>query len=268
MKKVVLALCLLLIISFPALSGSQNMSQRLHSELQNYQSYLVPLPQAKEIHGRGAVFLDIRSAASYGKGHIPNALNIPATDLPQAILEKPGILPKKQPVYIICCAQDRNAMYALLPLRMAGYDAYAVTGGGTDAWIHLKWPAEGGSAKSPEAKYNTKLSDSETVALAAINPAYHMMKAGRSYAMARTGLEKYLSEGNDLFVVEIASETVAPFPYAKQRTALSDLPLASWLQNLSKNQTVYLVGEDDKELTLGMVSLRMLGYDAVFAVKK
>ena len=33
-----------------------------------------------------------------------------------------------------------------------------------------------------------------------------------------------------------------------------------------QERKIYLVGEDDKELAIGLMSLRMMGYDAVMAV--
>jgi rhodanese-related sulfurtransferase len=268
MRKIILCSCLFLLVLLPVSAAPSNLPQKLQAELQNYQQYLVPLPQAKEIHGRGAIFIDIRSAALYQKGHVPGALHMPITDLPQLLLERPGVLPKGQPVYVICCAKDRNAMYALLPLRMAGYDAYAVTGGGTDAWMHLEWPIEQGTAKPLETRYKTKLTSDGSASLMAINPSYHMMKAGRSYAIERGGLEQAARDNKSIFVVEIGETRNSLFAYAQQYSALVRLPLASWLADFPKNQTVYLVGADDKQLALGMVSLRMLGYDAVFAVER
>lgn len=74
-------------------------------------------------------------------------------DLPQTILENPGVFPKGQPIYVICCAQDRNSLFATLPLRIAGYEAYNVTGGGVDAWIYLGFPIEEGAGTTRELGY-------------------------------------------------------------------------------------------------------------------
>ena len=56
--------------------------------------------------------------------------------------------------------------------------------------------------------------------------------------------------------------------YLTQQISLADLPVAPWLKEISKEQSIYLVGDDDKELVLALVALRMLGYDAIAAVEK
>ncbi len=81
----------------------------------------IELPRALEAQKSGAIFVDIRSLAPYEQSHVLGAIHLPLTDLAQTLLEHPGALPKDQPIYVICCAKDRNAMLAVLPLRMAGY---------------------------------------------------------------------------------------------------------------------------------------------------
>lgn len=97
-----------------------------------------------------------------------------------------------------------------------------------------------------------------------------MMKAGRSYLISREELEAIINQGTELFVVEVVSEKQigVSSSYIKEAISLSDLPTAKWLENYSKKETIYLVGNNDKELVLGIVTLRMLGYDAIAAVWK
>ena len=56
--------------------------------------------------------------------------------------------------------------------------------------------------------------------------------------------------------------------YVTQQTDLSDLPMAPWLKDYPKEQPIYLIGKDDKELVLAVVALCMLGYNAMAAVEK
>ena len=97
-----------------------------------------------------------------------------------------------------------------------------------------------------------------------------MMKAGRSYVYNRKGIEKLFEEGKEAFVVEIVKnkEDKATSKYAKQVNTLSELPNAPWLKDFPKDQTIFLIGENDKELVLGFVALRMKGYDAVMMMEK
>ena len=251
--------------------SSSEATQSLEAQLSDSLSWEVSLPAAyKSFQSNQAIFLDIRSKESFVKGHVPNSININLPDLPQTLLEKPGMLPKGQPIYVVCCAQDRNALWAVLPLRMAGYEAYNVTGGGVDAWEYLKLPIAKGASAPLESRWKTELSTEEKEYLLSINPSYHMMKAGRSYVYDRKGIEKLLEEGKEAFVVEIVKNTEdkATSKYTKQGSTLSELPNAPWLKGFSKDQTIFLIGENDKEVVLGVVALRMMGYDALMMVEK
>ena len=63
-------------------------------------------------------------------------------------------------------------------------------------------------------------------------------------------------------------EDKATSKYTKQVSTLSELPNAPWLTDYPKDQTIFLIGENDKELILGVVALRIKGYDAVMIVEK
>ena len=267
-----LLLVLLLACVSVTAASANTFESNLSRNLNEVTEWQVQLPQALEAHEGGAVFVDIRSLASYEQSHVSGALHLPLTDLAQTLLERPGVLPKDQPIYVICCAKDRNAMLAVLPLRMAGYEAYGVMGGGVPAWEATGYPIESGTAKPLEVKWNTNLKQEEIQALSAINPTLHMMKVGRSYTIARKGLEEVLASGEKLTVIEIIPSRSSKNSIIKKSgdvaisVILSDLPKAEWLKDISKKERVYLVGEDDKELAIGLMSLRMMGYDAVLAV--
>ena len=253
-------------------ANANTFGSNLSKDLNEVTEWQIQLPQALEAHGRGVVFVDIRSLASYEQSHVSGALHLPLTDLAQTLLERPGVLPKDQPIYVICCAKDRNAMLAVLPLRMAGYEAYGVMGGGVPAWEVRGYPIGSGTAKPLEVKWNTNLKQEEIQALSAINPTLHMMKAGRSYTIARKGLEEAITSGEMLTVIEIIPSRSSKNSIIKKSgdvarsVTLSDLSKAEWLKTISKNEKIYLIGEDDKELAIGLMSLRMMGYDAIMAV--
>ena len=267
---------LLLIFLLACLSATAasagTLDSNLSKNLTEVSEWQVQLPLASEAHGRGAVFVDIRSLDSYEQSHVSGALHLPLTDLAQTLLERPGILPKDQPIYVICCAKDRNAMLAVLPLRMAGYEAYGIMGGGVPAWEAAGYPIETGTAKPLESKWKTKLKPEEIEALSAINPTLHMMKVGRSYTIARKGLEEVLTSGETLTVIEIVSSRSSRNSIMKKSgeasisVTLPDLSKAEWLKGISKKERIYLISEDDKELAIGLMNLRMMGYDAVMAV--
>ena len=269
-------LLLRLLLAFACISladaSANTFEANLSKNLNGVAKWQVQLPQALEAHGRGAVFVDIRSLASYEQSHVSGAIHLPLTDLAQTLLEHPGALPKDQPIYVICCAKDRNAMLAVLPLRMAGYEAYGVMGGGVPAWEAAGYPIERGATEALEVKWNTNLKQEEIQALSSINPTFHMMKAGRSYTIERKGLEEVLAKGEELVVIEILpsrssrNSTVKKSSETSRSVTLFDLSKTESLKDISKKERIYLIGEDDKELAIGLMSLRMMGYDAVLAV--
>ena len=271
-KGLPLLLILLLACVSVTAASANTFESNLSRNLNEVTDWQIQLPKALEAHEGGAVFVDIRSLASYEQSHVSGAIHLPLTDLSQTLLERSGVLPKDQPIYVICCAKDCNAMLAVLPLRMAGYEAYGVMGGGVPTWEAAGYPIETGTAKPLESKWKTKLKPEEIEALSAINPTLHMMKVGRSYTIARKGLEEVLASGETLTVIEIIPSRSSKNSIIKKSgdvaisVTLSDLPKAEWLKGISKNEKIYLIGEDDKELAIGLMSLRMMGYDAVMAV--
>ena len=128
------------------------------------------------------------------------------------------------------------------------------------------------NGKPLKSKWKTKLKSEEMEALSAINPTLHMMKAGRSYTIARKGLKEVITSVEKLTVIEIVpsrsnrNSTVKKSSEASRSVTLSDLSKTESLKDISKKERIYLIGEDDKDLAIGLMSLRMMGYDAVMAV--
>lgn len=278
MKKLILiTLFIFLVISNTVLAQDNKLPNQLQQQLNTSNQWQITLLDFYQLYQhQDLIIIDIRSQQTYQKDHIKDSLNIHLPTLPQTILENPNILPKDKPIYVICCAKDRNAYYAVLPLRMAGYQAYAVNGGGIDAWQYLKLPyLEQGQATELKPIYNTTLTELEQASLLNINPDYHMMNAGRSYGLKLKPLEQLITEETkELFVVEIipeqqtckVGETIKVTPsYVKHKTTLQQLLTQPWLETI-KDQQIFLVGPDDKQLVLATIALRMLGYEAMFAV--
>jgi rhodanese-related sulfurtransferase len=74
--------------------------------------------------------VDVRAAADYDKGHIGEAQNIPIAELVTA--ETLASLPADRKIFLYSNGSENGAKAATL-LRMAGLDAYVVTGG-YNAW--------------------------------------------------------------------------------------------------------------------------------------
>ena len=81
--------------------------------------------------------VDVRERHEYAAGHVDGALLIPMGQLPARMQE----LDRARPVYVICATGNRSLAMTDL-LRVAGFNAWSVTGG-TTAWARSGRPVEG-----------------------------------------------------------------------------------------------------------------------------
>ena len=89
------------------------------------------------VNGDQGVFLDLRDAADYKKGHIVEAMNIPATKLVARMAELEKY--KEKPVVLVCKMGQQSGA-AGKQLKAAGYDkVYKMTGGMME-WSNLQLP--------------------------------------------------------------------------------------------------------------------------------
>lgn len=77
------------------------------------------LPELKQ---KGALFLDVRSAAEFNSANAPGTINIPLQELGNRLSE----IPKTAPV-VLCCATGTRSGMAKLLLKKNGYkDIYNI----------------------------------------------------------------------------------------------------------------------------------------------
>ncbi|MCU0421179.1 MAG: rhodanese-like domain-containing protein [Bacteroidia bacterium] len=81
----------------------------------------------KELMGRGAQIIDVRSPGEFSGGHIKNSINIPL----QQISTQLSKIKKDKPV-ITCCASGMRSASAKSILKQHGYEVY--NGG---SWVGL-----------------------------------------------------------------------------------------------------------------------------------
>ena len=72
------------------------------------------LPELKQ---KGAVLVDVRSAAEFAGGNAPGSVNIPLPELGQRLNE----IPRTAPV-VVCCASGTRSGMARMLLKKNGYD--------------------------------------------------------------------------------------------------------------------------------------------------
>jgi rhodanese-related sulfurtransferase len=88
--------------------------------------------QATLLINRGkATIVDVREAAAFAEGHLPDARNIPAGELGKRV----GELDKfKNRTAIVVCQKGARAFGAARILEKAGFADVVVLDGGVDAW--------------------------------------------------------------------------------------------------------------------------------------
>lgn len=98
---------------------------------------LTPQQAITLVNGQDGVFVDLRDAADYNKGHISGAVNIPSTKLEERMVELESY--KDKPV-ILVCKMGQQASAAGKQLKAAGYSQVNKMTGGMMEWANLQLP--------------------------------------------------------------------------------------------------------------------------------
>ncbi len=91
------------------------------------------------INRERAVVVDVREPNEFADGHIPAAINLPLSALPDRLREIEKH--KKRPVILSCRTSQRSARAANL-LAKAGFNTTVVLAGGITAWQSEHLPTE------------------------------------------------------------------------------------------------------------------------------
>lgn len=83
------------------------------------------------------VFLDLRDAAEFKKGHIVSAINIPATKLPSRLVELEKY--KDKPIVLVCKMGQQSGA-AGKQLKAENYTKVYKMSGGMMEWTNLQLP--------------------------------------------------------------------------------------------------------------------------------
>jgi rhodanese-related sulfurtransferase len=97
-----------------------------------------------------AVVLDLRSAETYGRGHIVNARNLGADDVETKV---PGLAPDKTKPVIAVCDNGVSSNRTVMALRKMGYETVFGLKGGMNGWVQAGLPVvTGKKTKSKTGK--------------------------------------------------------------------------------------------------------------------
>lgn len=98
----------------------------------------VDIPTFAQHHAAGATVVDVREPDEYVSGHVPGAVLIPLSEVPDRVDE----VPQGETVYVICATGRRSAR-AAEHLSAEGRDAVNVAGG-TKGWVEAGHPTTTG----------------------------------------------------------------------------------------------------------------------------
>jgi rhodanese-related sulfurtransferase len=98
---------------------------------------LSPQQAINLVNAEGGVFVDLRDAAAFKKGHIVDAIHLPAAK----VVERKGELEayRDKPVVLVC-NMGQQAGAAAKQLRAAGFDRVFKMAGGMIEWSNLQLP--------------------------------------------------------------------------------------------------------------------------------
>jgi rhodanese-related sulfurtransferase len=97
-----------------------------------------------------ALVLDLRSAETYGHGHIVNARNLGADDIEAKV---PGLAPDKAKPVIAVCDNGVSSNRTVKALRKMGYETVFGLKGGMNGWVQAGLPVvTGKKTKSKSGK--------------------------------------------------------------------------------------------------------------------
>jgi len=102
----------------------------------------IDLDKSKELFDKGkAVFVDARTPAEYGAGHIKNAINLPYEQFESLFIDTISHFDLKTPIVAYCSGESCHSSDEIARLLFAeGYKEVYVFFGGWPAWVGKEYP--------------------------------------------------------------------------------------------------------------------------------
>lgn len=195
------------------------------------------------VEGKDLFLLDIRRQAEWdANGHIEGAVLVPLNDVPASLDMLPA--DKDTPIVVICASGHRGAA-AQMYLQELGYTNVRNLNGGMGGWINAGFPVVG--LLSDMAAFLTNLPTD----------------AG-FYSIKTDMLNEMLVE-NPPFIVDVREP--AELEANGFIAGSVNIPIRDLLKNLdklpAKDQKIVITCASGHRGSLGMMALRLLGYDYV-----
>ena len=102
---------------------------------------LTPTEATLLINRENARILDVREGEEFANGHLPDAIHIPLSGLPERVGE---IAKLKEKPLIVCCASGARASRACGELKKQGFNRLYNLNGGIGAWTQAGLPVRKG----------------------------------------------------------------------------------------------------------------------------
>ena len=83
------------------------------------------------------IIIDVRSEEKFNAGHIPDAINIPFTKLPEAI---DSLKNKSNKIVLVYCGSGNSSGKAMRLLSQKGFESVMSIEGGFSEWVKLQLP--------------------------------------------------------------------------------------------------------------------------------
>ena len=200
--------------------------------------------------------LDIRDAADYEKGHIEDAINVPYGVEISKQLEK---IPDDRPVMVYCYS-GQTASQTVALLRIAGKQAYNVSGGYTA--ISKNEKAAKLTTAEP-ASFRSSTYDVSSSIVSALKDYYTLAKANGKFNMSPAAVKEALAK-DEIFLLDVRSRN----DHLKSWISGVDLniPFGNGMQNsfskLPKDKKIVVQCYSGQTASQTVAVLRLLGYDA------
>lgn len=98
---------------------------------------LSPQQAINMVNAQGGIFIDLRDAAAFKKGHIVDSIHIPAAKVGA---RKSELEPYRDKPVVLVCNMGQQAGTTAKELRAAGYDKVYKMAGGMMEWSNLQLP--------------------------------------------------------------------------------------------------------------------------------
>jgi rhodanese-related sulfurtransferase len=98
-----------------------------------------PVQAVQLINRRDAVVIDVRDAAEFKSGHIPNARHVPQGQLPNRMKDLEKV--KAKPIILTCATGTRSRAASALLQKNGHPEVYSLQGG-LNAWRQAGMPLE------------------------------------------------------------------------------------------------------------------------------